>query len=178
MALIKCPDCGKQVSDQAVACPNCGHPIAKTSPSESSGQKPSSASVSTAVQTQPAQRPPTNGDSHTFRLLKLLAILFLAAAIVAGVVLYNANFGASSNPISGLLRLSTPELQEKVTESIKETLAKKPDTENYRVRSFSLIHKAGNQYDGLLEADVDGNTLQLAVDVTYDGQTFMWKIRP
>ena len=27
MALIDCPDCGKQVSDQASACPACAHPI-------------------------------------------------------------------------------------------------------------------------------------------------------
>lgn len=26
MALIKCPDCGKEFSDQATACPNCGRP--------------------------------------------------------------------------------------------------------------------------------------------------------
>lgn len=24
MALIKCPECGKEVSDRAPACPNCG----------------------------------------------------------------------------------------------------------------------------------------------------------
>lgn len=27
MALVKCPDCGKELSDQAVSCPNCGRPI-------------------------------------------------------------------------------------------------------------------------------------------------------
>ena len=27
MALIKCPECGKEISDKAVACPNCGCPI-------------------------------------------------------------------------------------------------------------------------------------------------------
>lgn len=27
MALIKCPECGKEVSDQAESCPNCGYPI-------------------------------------------------------------------------------------------------------------------------------------------------------
>lgn len=27
MALIECPECGKEVSDQAKNCPNCGHPI-------------------------------------------------------------------------------------------------------------------------------------------------------
>ena len=28
MALTKCPDCGKEISDQAPACPNCGRPQA------------------------------------------------------------------------------------------------------------------------------------------------------
>lgn len=28
MALIKCPECGKEISDKAAACPNCGAPIA------------------------------------------------------------------------------------------------------------------------------------------------------
>lgn len=29
MALIKCPECGKEISDKAEACPNCGCPITK-----------------------------------------------------------------------------------------------------------------------------------------------------
>lgn len=28
MALIKCPECGREVSDKAVSCPQCGYPIA------------------------------------------------------------------------------------------------------------------------------------------------------
>lgn len=27
MALIKCPECGNEVSDRAVACPHCGYPM-------------------------------------------------------------------------------------------------------------------------------------------------------
>ena len=27
MALIKCPECGKDVSERASCCPNCGYPI-------------------------------------------------------------------------------------------------------------------------------------------------------
>lgn len=34
MALITCPDCGKQHSDLAVACPECGRPKAATTPEE------------------------------------------------------------------------------------------------------------------------------------------------
>ncbi|MCD7819685.1 MAG: zinc ribbon domain-containing protein [Lachnospiraceae bacterium] len=29
MALIKCPDCEKEISANAVSCPNCGHPFNK-----------------------------------------------------------------------------------------------------------------------------------------------------
>ena len=31
MALIKCPDCNKEVSSSATVCPNCGYPIAEQS---------------------------------------------------------------------------------------------------------------------------------------------------
>ena len=27
MALISCPECGKEISDKATACPNCGNPM-------------------------------------------------------------------------------------------------------------------------------------------------------
>ena len=29
MALINCPECGKEVSDKAGTCPNCGYPLKK-----------------------------------------------------------------------------------------------------------------------------------------------------
>lgn len=42
MALIKCEDCGRDVSDRAPACPNCGAPIAAA---EQSAAAPQSVSV-------------------------------------------------------------------------------------------------------------------------------------
>ena len=30
MALIKCPECGNQISDKAITCPHCGYPITAT----------------------------------------------------------------------------------------------------------------------------------------------------
>lgn len=35
MALIDCPECGKQVSTQARACPHCGYPVAETPAADS-----------------------------------------------------------------------------------------------------------------------------------------------
>ena len=34
MALIKCPECGKEISDKAKTCPNCGYPIKKITGTE------------------------------------------------------------------------------------------------------------------------------------------------
>lgn len=34
MALIECPECGKQISNKAGACPNCGYPINQEQPKE------------------------------------------------------------------------------------------------------------------------------------------------
>lgn len=35
MALIKCPECGKEISDKANSCPNCGYPLNHISTEES-----------------------------------------------------------------------------------------------------------------------------------------------
>lgn len=32
MALIRCPDCGRDVSDAATHCPHCGRPLAAAAP--------------------------------------------------------------------------------------------------------------------------------------------------
>jgi hypothetical protein len=37
LALIKCPDCGRDVSDLAPACPNCGRPVSTTAPTQPRG---------------------------------------------------------------------------------------------------------------------------------------------
>ena len=40
MALIKCPECGRQVSDKAAACPDCGYPINSSIQSHAESTKP------------------------------------------------------------------------------------------------------------------------------------------
>lgn len=40
MALIKCPECGKEISDQATSCPNCGYPISNEKKEEQIVEEP------------------------------------------------------------------------------------------------------------------------------------------
>ena len=52
MALINCPDCGKQVSSEAPACPSCGRPMAQ-------GARPAGAASATASAGPGPQAQPT-----------------------------------------------------------------------------------------------------------------------
>lgn len=57
MALIKCPECGKEISDKAVSCPNCGTPMAQVPPPMTP--------LSAPVQPAPvAPTPSTMGSRH------------------------------------------------------------------------------------------------------------------
>lgn len=52
MALLKCPDCGHNVSDQAEACPACGYPVSK---------------INTTSSSAPEQRPQPDDEQHTIQ---------------------------------------------------------------------------------------------------------------
>jgi len=52
MALIACPECGRQVSDQAAACPDCAYPLrGSATPTEPVGRGARPQPVATVEQT-------------------------------------------------------------------------------------------------------------------------------
>jgi hypothetical protein len=60
MALIDCPECGKQVSTAAKACPNCGYPVA-----ERQGETPEMTAVTPTPTPTPASTPtPSSGSTE------------------------------------------------------------------------------------------------------------------
>ena len=55
MALIKCPECGKQISDKAATCPNCGIDVQKAfMPSPQHRYQPNSVAPETFIKTRRA----------------------------------------------------------------------------------------------------------------------------
>lgn len=81
MALVQCPECGKQVSDQAAACPECAYPI---------GGPPASVAVhsSRVISTKRAGG-----------IWEAIGFLLIVAAVIAGL----ANNSAGSGPGLGSL---------------------------------------------------------------------------
>lgn len=71
MALITCPECGKEISDTARSCPNCGYPITTK---ESKENLTTSAAV--------GEIPKKKSSS------KAIAIACLIIAVIAGVVCF------------------------------------------------------------------------------------------
>ena len=52
MALISCPECSHEVSDQAAACPNCGFPLRAKAPAATPPKNDTDARVIQALLTQ------------------------------------------------------------------------------------------------------------------------------
>ena len=73
--------------------------------------------------------------------------------------------------------VTTNELADEVKTSILETWSKEPETRDVKIDSLILVHESGNKYNGILQVSQSGEKLSLTVDVTYDGENYMWQIR-
>jgi hypothetical protein len=82
MALIKCPDCGREVSDLAPACPQCGRPIA-ANPARGMGI------LASNVDSLPVAAPPKARPSVLVPVL-LVALVLVVVGILA-VLLFAPN---------------------------------------------------------------------------------------
>lgn len=78
--------------------------------------------------------------------------------------------------VFGSPKVGIDELRTEVQANIAQTFAKDPQYSNVRVEDFQLVHKSGNQYEGLLKVSQSGESAELAVNVTYDGERFMWQV--
>lgn len=81
MALIKCFECGKEVSDKASSCPNCGYPIIKE-------QVPDKQDNSNSIEPNEVS---INSSTKKNNAKRLIPIILIAAIIIMamGVILNN-----------------------------------------------------------------------------------------
>lgn len=88
MALIKCPECKKKVSDQCENCPNCGYPI-KANIEKTNAEVPEATATSEAIKS--AEKKPEK-VKKSINKKALIAIIAVASVvlIVGGIVGYNA----------------------------------------------------------------------------------------
>lgn len=73
---------------------------------------------------------------------------------------------------------STEEIEADVKLDMTTELQKRADEADITlvVESFDLLHKEGKEYSGILKTVEDGTEYTYQVDVTVDGDNYMWKI--
>lgn len=78
MAIVKCPECGKEISDSAVSCPNCGKPLQHLS----------------KVSSEPI---PPKKKSGTFKKILIGIAVVFVGMIVLGMIVGDDQKTSSSN---------------------------------------------------------------------------------
>ena len=88
MALIVCPECEKQVSDQAEACPSCGYPIPKyieekKQHAKVAAEEAKKAEVAAAVEKAKAEKKPV---STKIKIIIAVCVIAIIGGLAAGYV--------------------------------------------------------------------------------------------
>lgn len=71
---------------------------------------------------------------------------------------------------------SADEIAQEVKTMVSAEWAKIPELEGASIQSVTLVHKGGKSYDGFLDAVMEGESLRLSIDVTYDNGMIMLQI--
>jgi hypothetical protein len=74
--------------------------------------------------------------------------------------------------------ISKDQLASKVRNDINVELQKRASNNgvSLTINSFDLLHKEGKEYSGILKTTEGGQEYNYQVDVTVDGDSYMWKI--
>jgi hypothetical protein len=88
--------------------------------------------------------------------------------VLCGLILFSCHNG-----------ILTSELEENIQKDINIELEKRASENNIKmeISSFDLIHKDGKEYSGILKTLEDGIGYTYQVDVTVDGDNYLWYIK-
>lgn len=132
MALIKCPECGKEISDKALNCPNCGCPVGTEAEKPDTYIEPDWETIENKEDMPEIESPPNKPNNSKF-WIKILAA-FGAILILVGIV------GAFS---SGNKEKEQP----KASDSSKEALTDTADNEQIESKSKAPDYESGTNQE-------------------------------
>lgn len=141
MSLIKCPECGKEISDSATACPGCGHPMKKSPGIESQNKNDLSERYRKMGEKQKKEK--KKGGKLKWIVIAVIVILIIGSAVGGG----NDNDATTANTSGGTsgettVIEETPSESETTIEYITVTAEELSDT------LTNNAMKAQNDYEG------------------------------
>ena len=138
MGLIKCPECGKEISDMAQSCPNCGYPLHNNKNNVQRG-------VNVYGTWDQSQQQVKNHRKKSHGCLTSILVMVFVVAFFATIILVAIN---SDNKNS----------------KKKDDLEEKPITENY----IDVSHEQGIEIDSILKKCGIDNIVYFAHDELLD----------
>lgn len=106
MALIKCYECGSQISDRATSCPHCGAPVVddnQISQPVAPQQEPVAVNVTNTVQEKKS-----NGFGKVGIIMSILSLFFSMCVMVGNIVSFLISGYFSFSEVSLLIMLLFP----------------------------------------------------------------------
>lgn len=107
MALVKCPECGKEISDMAQSCPNCGRPLRMTNQRGVQNQGRPVQQQNTVQ----SKKPKKKGHGCLITLLIFVAI-FVLIIIISVIVAVPASLDKSGNDTNSTVGAEQPKEEE------------------------------------------------------------------
>lgn len=93
-------------------------------------------------------------------------LVIIAFWVIVGLLAYEMIGG----------RMSSDELGYEVKASMQESFRSNPELSRYSlsITDLTVVKVEGNQYRGLASVSHEGEIHKLPVEITYDGDSFMW----
>lgn len=129
MALINCPECNREISDNAKSCPHCGYSIKKEQTKTELGNVETNAAMGVLYIFL--------GIVSIIGGLFLLGIIIGIFAILGGLALISIG---SSN-ISGIQNGICPYCNSSLTVRCKDTTVKCPECKNISKKAYNCLEK-------------------------------------
>ena len=140
MALIKCPECGKEVSDKAEACPNCGYPACEFpngTKSKMEDQEELIASKKKSVSFHLPESLNFKKAKNYKKYIQISILLIFLGLLLVGVIFFPLTLNRSNENSKGKEVIANPEENiEKAEVNIKNETDK---LSKYSQRTFSAV---------------------------------------
>lgn len=127
MALVKCPECEKEVSSEAVSCPNCGYPLkgANAGPSQNQRLNETNTTIGDAVEI---------GKPKKKKGCLLKIVIFMLVIYGIGIILFiitSKENGNSVNDTSSDFVIDVNQFSNISTDELVELMGEPEDTESW-----------------------------------------------
>lgn len=159
MAILKCPECGANVSDKAAACPNCGAPVNANAQPPQAPQQPQQPQQPWNLHPQPQGRSTTN-------ILLIVLIAVLAVALVGGGLFFflSKEKKASARDLEEEERIEKLEKEKKeLSEKLEEEKTKKAFEEG---KAAGAVATAGKQTTKVVTVPSGSGTPKVVINGT------------